>query len=72
MEGVRGLMPLTPVQRRDLERILHDLTEVQATMFRDGVTTYKGDDVLPGLEDVEGHIGEARGLIALALGRNTP
>jgi len=65
-------MPLTPQQRQDLERILRDLTEVQATMFRDGVTTYDGHDVLPGLEDAEGHVGNARGLIALALGRNTP
>ncbi len=65
-------MPLSFEQRRDLERVLATLTAVQATMFRDGGTIYNGDDVLPGLEDPEGHIGEARGHLALALGRNTP
>lgn len=65
-------MPLNPQQHRDLERILRDLTEVRATMYRDAVCTYEEKDILPGMEDAEGHLGSARGFIALALGRHTP
>jgi hypothetical protein len=48
----------TPEHRRVLERVLSELAEVQAGLDFDC--------------DAEGYLGEARGAIALALGRHAP
>lgn len=56
-------------QRSNLERILRDLKEVQASMY---ITDAYTHGVAPSLEDAEGYVGEAISAIALALGRHTP
>lgn len=65
-------MSLTREQRRGLERVLADLTEIKASMYVNGVLTYNENDVLSEHSEEEGHIGKARCELAAALGRLTP
>jgi hypothetical protein len=60
---------LSANQRRNLERILTDLKEVQADMH---ITDAYTRTVVPQLEDAEGYVGEAIGAVGMALGRLVP